>query len=191
MWWKDATNYTKHCKSAKLPWRRNIKFSCWSLFFVFFLVFVFFVFFVLLSFCLFVYLSFCLFVYLPFYIFVLLSGHDCGQISEGSQVSKVARAAKNRHKAIHMMSGEQHLQCLHCFQDYLRSIHWSISVLFISSSIWRYMQLKCKVRKCHFLINSRFFVWITALWTNQTKCLFLARITTSSCSGNTCAGQEN
>ena len=38
----------KHRKSAKLPWRRNIEFSFWSLSFVF------------LSFCLFVSLSFCL-----------------------------------------------------------------------------------------------------------------------------------
>ena len=51
-----STDTRKHRKSAKLPWRRNIELSFWSL-----------------SFCLFVFLSFCLFVFLPFCLFVVLS----------------------------------------------------------------------------------------------------------------------
>ena len=72
----------KHCKSAKLPWRHNIKLSFCSLFFVFLSVCMFvclsvrlFVFFVCLSFLLFVFLSFFVFiffVYLSFFPFFSL-----------------------------------------------------------------------------------------------------------------------
>ena len=59
----------KHRKSAKLPWRHNIKVSLWSLS----IVFLSFCLFDLLTFCLFVFLSLCLFVILSFYLVVFLS----------------------------------------------------------------------------------------------------------------------
>ena len=62
----EMGRYYKHGKSAKLPWRRNIELSFWSLSFVSF---------------------FCL--------FVLLSRRHSDHISEGSQVSKVTLCVKN------------------------------------------------------------------------------------------------
>ena len=64
--------HEKHHKSAKLPWRHNMK----------------------LSFCIVVFLSFCLLIYSSFYLFVflsfcvLLSGHHSDHMSEVFQVSK-------------------------------------------------------------------------------------------------------
>ena len=67
--WESCQTLWKHRKSAKLPWRPNIRFSFWSLSFVF--------------------LSFCLRLFCLFCLFVFLSRHHSDQMSDCSQVSKV------------------------------------------------------------------------------------------------------
>ena len=91
--WGSYSVKKKHRKSAKLPWRHNIKLSFCSLSFCL-LVFLSFCIFVFSSFCLFVFLSFCLFVFLSFCLSVFLSRHHSDQMSEGSEVSKVTLCVK-------------------------------------------------------------------------------------------------
>ena len=88
---KGPSTWWKHRKRAKLPWRRNSKFSFWSLSFIFL---SFFLPSSLLSFCLFVFLSFCLFVFLSFCLYVFLSRHHSDEMSEGLEVSKVTICVK-------------------------------------------------------------------------------------------------
>ena len=101
-------NAQKHHKSAKLPWRHNIKLSFCSFGLFLFLSCCVFVFLSFSNFCLFAFLSFCIFVLLPFlsfchvvflslcnfWIFVFLSRHHADQMSEGSQISKVTLCVK-------------------------------------------------------------------------------------------------